>query len=284
MNINQKMCVMVILIVGLAASGCGPGLFSTPTPTVTPSLTPRPMATMTPTHTPSPTPPPVYTTGGFNSHGYSSDINFTVREGGMIDHFKLKFDIPGGSCAIAQPEADTWRLKNDGTFSVNDGGNFISFKVNGKIASVPVDIRFCEGKPVSFNGEFILFGRPLAPFSDIVPGNYEGTNVSFTVRDTGEKDNSGSNLIDLARFKLFVKSSCGDVIDIDKDNTNALPGYRDPLYGNEHTYFSAVAPFYNVSVQVEGRSATVVWEITCAWPNPNKGYDNGTINDIQLVP
>ncbi|HLO32175.1 MAG TPA: hypothetical protein VK249_23705 [Anaerolineales bacterium] len=277
MNTKQRTIATYILVMGLAILGCGTSQLFVPTPTATASLTPVPSPTST--VIPSPTRPPLYTVGIFSLHGITSygsyDLNFTVRDGGVIDSFQLKFDHSGGTCTLLKPSADTWTLDNDGHFSLFDGSNSISIKVNGKFATATLDVRSCQGSSVAFGGEFTLFGRPVSPYIDPEPGRYTGTNVSFNVRDSGD----GGGTLD--HFQMQIKSQCGDLIDLDEANSSIPPEYWI-LNGSEFTYSSAIQPFYDVSIQVVGKNATIVWMITCAWPNA--GADSGSITDIQWAP
>ncbi|MGD0174961.1 MAG: hypothetical protein ABSC61_11145 [Anaerolineales bacterium] len=63
MNTKQRTTALLILVMSLVISGCGPGkLFGpalTPTPTITPTQTPTITPSQTPTQTPSPTSTPV---------------------------------------------------------------------------------------------------------------------------------------------------------------------------------------------------------------------------------
>ena len=59
MNTKQRTTALLILVMSLVISGCGPA--PTPTPTITPSQTPTETPTITPSQTPTQTPSPTST-------------------------------------------------------------------------------------------------------------------------------------------------------------------------------------------------------------------------------
>jgi hypothetical protein len=61
MNARQRIIVVLVLLLSLVVSGCGPGQVFGPTLTPTPTFTPTKTNTPTPTKTPTPTNTPTFT-------------------------------------------------------------------------------------------------------------------------------------------------------------------------------------------------------------------------------